>query len=118
MERARDKTLWLLERVPEAMLKVRVHDFYSPVGWHFGHIGMTEEYWVCTQALRRPCLDDALSFLFRERGIPSYGINPFALEPQDLLGIHGEDEHIPLRELDRGVERLRKVLELWSRDSA
>ncbi len=64
MERAREKTLWLLDRVPEAMLKVRVHDFYSPVGWHFGHIGMTEEYWVCTQALRWPCLDDALSFLF------------------------------------------------------
>jgi iron(II)-dependent oxidoreductase len=64
LESARAKTLWLLEAVPEAFLKVRVHDFYSPVGWHFGHIGMTEEFWVQTQALQRPCRDAALSFLF------------------------------------------------------
>jgi len=54
------------------------------------------------------------SRLFRGRGIPAYGISPFALEPQDLLGIHGADERIPLRELDRGVERLREVVRMWS----
>jgi|CXWL01.1.fsa_nt_gi acetylornithine deacetylase/succinyl-diaminopimelate desuccinylase-like protein len=47
---------------------------------------------------------------FRERGIPAYGMTPFALEPSDLAGIHGPDEHLPLAELDRGVERLRRVL--------
>ena len=55
------------------------------------------------------------SRLFRERGIPAYGVSPFALEPQDLLGIHGADERIPLRELDRGVERLREVVRRWAR---
>nr|CAA9211486.1 hypothetical protein AVDCRST_MAG63-177 [uncultured Armatimonadetes bacterium] len=64
MEAARATTLRLLERVPDDFLKRRVHDFYSPIGWHFGHIGMTEESWVCTQAADRPCLDDRLSFLF------------------------------------------------------
>ncbi len=64
--RARERTLWLLERVPDAFLKVRVHDFYSPIGWHFGHIGRTEEYWVHTRALDRPPLDPALTFLFAD----------------------------------------------------
>ena len=34
------------------------------------------------------------SRLFRGRGIPAYGVSPFTLEPQDLLGIHGADERI------------------------
>jgi iron(II)-dependent oxidoreductase len=64
LEQAREKTLRLLDFVPDAHLTVRVHDFYSPIGWHFGHIGMTEEYWVLTRTLDRACLDDRLTFLF------------------------------------------------------
>lgn len=64
MEAARQKTLWLLDQTPDAYLKVRVHDFYSPIGWHFGHIGMTEEAWTLCQALGRPARDAKLSFLF------------------------------------------------------
>ncbi len=64
MAAAREKTLSLMEWVPEDYFQVRVHDFYSPVGWHFGHIGMTEEAWVCEQALRQPCRDEKLRFLF------------------------------------------------------
>ncbi len=47
---------------------------------------------------------------FRERGIPAYGLAPFALEPPDLRGIHGPDERIPIVELDRGVERTRRIV--------
>jgi len=64
MGEARDKTLRLLDFVPDEFLKVRVHDFYSPVGWHFGHIGMTEEFWVCGEALGLPPRDSDLTFLF------------------------------------------------------
>lgn len=64
MHEAREKTLWLLDQTPEAYLKLRVHDFYSPIGWHFGHIGMTEEAWTLCQAMRKKPLDSALSFLF------------------------------------------------------
>ena len=53
MEEARGMTLRLLELVPEEFFKRRIHDFYSPIGWHFGHIGMTEEYWAVCQALKR-----------------------------------------------------------------
>jgi len=47
---------------------------------------------------------------FRERGIPAYGVSPFFLEPQAFLGIHGPDELIPIGELDRGVERMRRIV--------
>ncbi len=46
----------------------------------------------------------------RRRGLPTYGLSPFALEPGDTLGIHGPDERIPLAELDRGVERIRDLV--------
>jgi gamma-glutamyl hercynylcysteine S-oxide synthase len=64
LEQCRARTLGLLDQVPDALLTLRVHDFYSPVGWHFGHVGMTEEYWVCVRALGQTCRDERLSFLF------------------------------------------------------
>src|SRR3954464_13543881 len=66
LETARQKTLWLLDKVPNEFLKVRVHNFYSPIGWHFGHIGRTEEYWVSHKAVGRAVVDDQLSFLFAD----------------------------------------------------
>ena len=46
----------------------------------------------------------------RERGVAAYGVSPFFIEPQDFLGIHGPNEAIPLAELDRGVERMRRIV--------
>lgn len=43
-----------------------MHSFYSPIGWHFGHVGRTEEFWVVGEALKRPLVDDHLSFLFAD----------------------------------------------------
>jgi acetylornithine deacetylase/succinyl-diaminopimelate desuccinylase-like protein len=51
---------------------------------------------------------------FRERGIPAYGVTPFQLSPDDSKGIHGTDERIPVREIDRGVERMRQILALYT----
>lgn len=58
------------------------------------------------------------SRLFRERKIPAYGITPFALSGEDLRGIHNPDERIPLAELDRGVERMRRILWAYAAPSA
>lgn len=55
------------------------------------------------------------SRFFRQRGVPAYGIAPFALGGDDLRGIHGPNEHIPLTELERGVERLRRIVAAWGR---
>ncbi|HLK15316.1 MAG TPA: SUMF1/EgtB/PvdO family nonheme iron enzyme [Fimbriimonadaceae bacterium] len=63
---ARQKTLWLLGQVPDEFLRRRVHSFYSPIGWHFGHIGRTEEFWVIGEALKRPVLNEGLTFLFAD----------------------------------------------------
>lgn len=62
---ARERTLALLNAVPDAALNVRVHEFYSPLGWHFGHIGRTEVYWTTEAPLGLPAVsDDPLSLLF------------------------------------------------------
>jgi acetylornithine deacetylase/succinyl-diaminopimelate desuccinylase-like protein len=50
---------------------------------------------------------------FRERGIPAYGLSPFVLGPEDTQGIHGTNERISLRELDRGVVRMRQILSFY-----
>jgi acetylornithine deacetylase/succinyl-diaminopimelate desuccinylase-like protein len=50
----------------------------------------------------------------RSRGIPTYGVSPFALEPQLLRGIHGPDERIPLAEFERGVERMRHMVSAYA----
>lgn len=64
LECCRAGTLDFLAAVPDEHLNIRVHDFYSPIGWHFGHIGMTEEYWVMTQALHQSPRNPEYSFLF------------------------------------------------------
>jgi acetylornithine deacetylase/succinyl-diaminopimelate desuccinylase-like protein len=58
------------------------------------------------------------SRFFRERGIPAYGVTPFALAGEDLRGIHNPDERIPLAELDRGVERMRRAVALYAAPGA
>ena len=63
---ARECTLWLFDQVPEEFLKRRVHSFYSPIGWHFGHIARTEEFWVISEALKQPVLNAHLSFLLAD----------------------------------------------------
>ncbi|RYG47039.1 ergothioneine biosynthesis protein EgtB [bacterium] len=66
LDATRNRTLSLLDRVSDEHLRVRVHEFYSPIGWHFGHVGRTEEYWTCGQALGKPLVDDHLSWLFAD----------------------------------------------------
>ncbi|HVR07695.1 MAG TPA: M20/M25/M40 family metallo-hydrolase [Thermoanaerobaculia bacterium] len=63
-----------------------------------------------------PMLDSGTtdSRFFRERRVPAYGLSPFALGPDDSGGIHGADEHLPLAELDRGVERMRRIVAAYA----
>ncbi len=56
------------------------------------------------------------SRLFRARGIAAYGVSPFLLDAEEAAGVHAADERIPLAELDRGVERLRLMVEAYARD--
>jgi acetylornithine deacetylase/succinyl-diaminopimelate desuccinylase-like protein len=58
------------------------------------------------------------SRFFRERGIPAYGLAPFALGPEDSGGIHGADEHLPLAELERGIRRMRRIVSAYAAPAA
>ncbi|MCH9648544.1 MAG: M20/M25/M40 family metallo-hydrolase [Deltaproteobacteria bacterium] len=51
---------------------------------------------------------------FRQRGIPAYGFSPFVLPSTQLKGIHASDEHISLLEFDRGVQRLKKIVQTYA----
>ncbi len=55
-----------MDQVPDRFLRERVHSFYSPIGWHFGHVGRTEEYWVICAALKEQPVDEQLTFLFAD----------------------------------------------------
>ena len=54
------------------------------------------------------------SRFFRSRGIAAYGFSPFALEPQELRGIHDVDESLPVDEFLAGVERTTRLVRRWA----
>jgi acetylornithine deacetylase/succinyl-diaminopimelate desuccinylase-like protein len=54
------------------------------------------------------------SRFFRERRVAAYGLSPFALSGDDTRGIHNTDERIAVAELDRGVERMRRILAAYA----
>jgi acetylornithine deacetylase/succinyl-diaminopimelate desuccinylase-like protein len=47
---------------------------------------------------------------FRERGIPAYGFSPFVLAGEEVRGIHGADESIPLERFRDGLATMKKVV--------
>jgi len=63
----------------------------APVTYHVG-LGMTD------------------SRYFRRRGIAAYGYSPFAIDGNDGGGVHAADEFISVREFEKGVERMTKLL--------
>lgn len=42
----RQGTLQRIADLPEAILCHQVHEGFSPLGWHLGHIGFTESLWI------------------------------------------------------------------------
>ncbi|HVR30800.1 MAG TPA: M20/M25/M40 family metallo-hydrolase [Thermoanaerobaculia bacterium] len=47
---------------------------------------------------------------FRERGIPAYGFSPFVLSGDEVRGIHGADESIPLQRFQDGLTTMKRVV--------
>lgn len=66
LTRARERTIQLMNQIPEECWNVQYHEFYSPVGWHFGHVGRTEEHWTWVRALGKKTLDEDLDFLYTD----------------------------------------------------
>jgi iron(II)-dependent oxidoreductase len=95
----RGETLRLFEQVPDDFLRRRVHSFYSPIGWHFGHVGRTEEYWVGQATGLAPCSAE-LSFLYAD--LPD--------NPKDNR-VHIPDREGTLRYLERTREAALEALD-------
>ena len=54
------------------------------------------------------------SRFFRQRGIPAYGLSPFAINAEDARGVHADDESVPLDAFLRGVETMTRILRLYA----
>lgn len=54
MEEARDQTLHLCARVNDTDFRRQIHREFSPIGWHLGHIGVAEAYWLLQQCKGEP----------------------------------------------------------------
>jgi gamma-glutamyl hercynylcysteine S-oxide synthase len=50
----RTATLRLVAGLTPSQLTRQVHPDYSPIGWHLGHIGFTEERWILAHLAQRP----------------------------------------------------------------
>lgn len=50
------------------------------------------------------------SRFFREKGVVAYGLIPLLLKPEDLEGLHGKDERIPVPEMERGAAILHRLV--------
>lgn len=64
MERTRAATIQLVSMASANDFTLLVHPFYSPIGWHLGHVGMVEEYWILERAFGEKPHNPELSFIF------------------------------------------------------
>ena len=61
---SRRDTLALLAEVNEADFRCQVHPDFSPVGWHLGHIGVTEAYWIGQRCAEEASLSESYDQFF------------------------------------------------------
>ncbi len=50
------------------------------------------------------------SHFFRDMGITSYGYSPFIFSPEEMRGIHGNDERVSVRNIEQGTEVMIRLL--------
>lgn len=51
------------------------------------------------------------SHYFRQKGLAAYGFIPIELTPEQERGVHGINEHIPVKEIGAGIRRMVQLLE-------
>ncbi|MCP5181497.1 MAG: M20/M25/M40 family metallo-hydrolase [Pseudomonadales bacterium] len=50
------------------------------------------------------------SHFFRDRGITAYGYSPFLFDPEEMRGVHGNNERVSVENLERGADVLTNLL--------
>ncbi|MCD8486314.1 ergothioneine biosynthesis protein EgtB [Geitlerinema calcuttense] len=63
-------TLALYEGVDSTTFKQQIHPEFSPIGWHLGHIGFTESYWILERCAGESPLHPEYRQLFAVDGLP------------------------------------------------
>lgn len=48
--------------------------------------------------------------VWRSRGVPTYGIYPYAIDAEDLSRMHGNDERVSIESLRQGTEMIFRTL--------
>lgn len=56
MAETRAGTLRLFAQIDERDFRRQIHQDFSPAGWHLGHIGVTESYWILQRCNAEPSL--------------------------------------------------------------
>jgi len=70
LHRCRLITLKQFEDVDETAFCAQPHPDFSPIGWHFGHIGYTEAYWLLEHCADLQPLFPEFHQLFQADGLP------------------------------------------------
>jgi len=70
MQQSRAATLDLLATVDQAILCNQAHADFSPIGWHFGHIGFAESLWLLEHCAGQPSQFPDYKRLFAADGVP------------------------------------------------
>jgi acetylornithine deacetylase/succinyl-diaminopimelate desuccinylase-like protein len=56
------------------------------------------------------------SHYFRQKGLVAYGFIPIELTEAEEHGVHGVDEHLPIKQLGDGIHRMADLLQLFGRE--
>jgi len=94
MEEARDQTLRLCTRVNDVDLRRQIHREFSPIGWHLGHIGVTEAYWILQQCKREPTLSAAYDRFFTPTDTPKPARVHLPARDEILTYLHAVREQV------------------------
>ena len=70
LEEVRERTLRLCARVNDVDLRRQIHSDFSPLGWHLGHIGVTEAFWILQRCKGESSLSVAYDRLFTPTDTP------------------------------------------------
>jgi ergothioneine biosynthesis protein EgtB len=70
LEEVRERTLRLCTRVSDVDLCRQVHPDFSPLGWHLGHVGVTEAFWILQRCQEETSLSVAYDRLFTPTNTP------------------------------------------------
>jgi ergothioneine biosynthesis protein EgtB len=94
LEEVRAQTLQLCARVSDADLRRQVHKEFSPLGWHLGHVGVTEAFWILQCCKGGPPLSAAYNRFFTPTETPKPERVHLPTREEILAYLHTVREHV------------------------